>query len=940
LLVIVASVSSTRLVALLAGAWTALAACVSFGAIAFAGAPSGALAAAPGARIGALPSDVWHLALAVLAGVAVTGIGWRGRAVAMAVCPLVLVFLPWLPFDVPAAFLLWTGALASLVWIGVGLALIRVAIAQRHVTLSPPPRPVLLPAVLSCVVFATAAWFAAPAIPGGDEPHYLVITQSLLYDRDLRIANNHQRGDYRAYFAGELPPHSIRPGRNGEVYSIHAPGVPALVLPAFAIGGYLGVVVFLVLLSSAGCALAWWLSWRATGSMAAAWFGWAAVTASAPFLLESYTVFPDGPGAVVVLTGFWALMRAGWETEGIEGREGVEGEGIRRINHRSWVPWLLHGLGLAVLPWMHTRFSVLAATLGGLILVRLAHTPNPLAKASAFLALPAISALAWLFFFTVLYGAPDPSAPYGSQPQNVLAFFPNGAGGLLFDQGFGLFATAPVLAIAIAGFIRTRRLAIEWLVVAVPYLLAVATFAMWWAGMSGPARFLVPLLLPLAIPAAYGWAAFTSRGARAVMLTALVVTVWLSAVMAGAGDGRLGYHTRNEGGATAAPWMEWANRVIDLPAGFPAFVPRPVGTALDARVTAAKTGFAATLPWALCLGGASLFLVWFLRKPVPSERPRGSGLRVEGPVASPVAAVALTTLTFGCATMVALSITWRIGGATAETPISAQLEFLGRLASDRMVALDVSTRRRLSIAEAWGMRIAAPIRRGAGAGPRNRALAAFPIVPAGSYVISARRHAAPGSGEGWVMVGVGNDQFAIATQPIAAYDAGVPIELPVKVRGLFIRADEGARDQLDAIELRPVAPPAGRHIDAVARRAVRYESHVVFFIDDRAFPEPSGFWVGGARATVVAIRPDRPRAVALALRNGAAANVVTLQSGGWREEIAMQAGEERRVDVPIDAPRGAALVTIRSSAGFRPSQVDPASRDTRFLGVYVRTLEP
>jgi hypothetical protein len=921
LLVIVAPVSSTRLVALLAGAWTALAACVSFGAIAFAGAPAGSLGTDPGARIGVVPADAWHLALALLAGLVVAILGWRGRAVAIAVSPLVLVFLPWLPFDVPPAFLAWTGALASLVWIGVGFALLRlateVALRPRHVTLFPPPRPVLVAAGLSGAVFATAAWFASPAIPGGDEPHYLVITQSLLYDRDLRIENNHQRGDYRAYFAGDLAPHSMRRGRDGEVYSIHAPGVPALVLPAFAIGGYHGVVVFLVLLSAAGCALAWWLAWRATGSLAAAWFGWAAVTASAPFLLESFTVFPDAPGAIVVATGFWALMRAGWERQGIEGGEGS--------GRRNWVPWLMHGLALALLPWLHTRFSVLAATLGGLVLVRLAHTPNPLAKASAFLALPAISAIAWLFFFTIIYGAPDPSAPYGSQSPNSLAFFPNGAGGLLFDQGFGLFATAPALLIAIAGLVRTRRLAIEWLVVAVPYLFAVATYAMWWAGMSAPARFLVPLLLPLAIPAACGWAAFTSRGARAVMVTSLIVTVWLSAVMAGAGGGRLGYHTRNEGGATAAPWMEWANHVVDLPSAFPAYVPRPILPDPGGRVSrahAARAGFTATVPWALCLGGASFFLVWFLYR----RRVR------------PETAPAITTLTFGCAAMVAMSITWRLDSVRPETPAPAQMDVLRRLASDRVVAIDLSARRRVSVAEAWGMRIVTPIGRAARPAVRNRPLAAFPGVPAGSYVISTRRRAAAGSAEGWVMVGIGNDQFAIVTQPIAAFDAGIPIELPVNVRALLIRADEGAREQLDAIELRPLGRPASALSMEVARRAVRYDTTVVFFLDDRAFPEPSGFWVGGARDTIVAIRPDRPRPIALALRNGAVANAVTLESGSWREAITLQAGEERRIDVPLDASRGAALVTIRSSAGFRPSEVDPASRDTRFLGVYCRLL--
>ena len=306
MLVIVAPVSTSRIAALLAGAWTAAAAWVSFGGIAFTG-PNGA-------RIGVLPAGLAYFAIALLAALIVSVTLWRARppAMAAAIAPLVLVFLPWLPFDVPAAFLAWTGTLGTLPWIAVAGAL--VAIADPRVSLrGPGRRPALLPGVLAAVVFGLAAVQVSPSLPGGDEPHYLVITQSLLYDRDLRIENNHQRGDYRAYFAGDLAPHSVRRGQNGEIYSIHAPGVPAVVAPAFAIGGYPGVVVFLILLSAAGCALAWWLAWRVTGSVAAAWFGWAAVTLAAPFLLESFTVFPDGPGAVIVLTGFWALLRAEWE---------------------------------------------------------------------------------------------------------------------------------------------------------------------------------------------------------------------------------------------------------------------------------------------------------------------------------------------------------------------------------------------------------------------------------------------------------------------------------------------------------------------------------------------------------------------------------------------------------------------------------------------------
>jgi len=96
LFVIVAPVTSSRLVALLAAAWAGLAAYVSFGAIAFTG--------AGGARLGVLPVDATHLILAALAGLVVLAIGLReGRAtpVAFAVSPLVLVFLPWLPFAAP-----------------------------------------------------------------------------------------------------------------------------------------------------------------------------------------------------------------------------------------------------------------------------------------------------------------------------------------------------------------------------------------------------------------------------------------------------------------------------------------------------------------------------------------------------------------------------------------------------------------------------------------------------------------------------------------------------------------------------------------------------------------------------------------------------------------------------------------------------------------------
>jgi hypothetical protein len=270
------------------------------------------------------------------------------------------------------------------------------------------------------------------------------------------------------------------------------------------------------------------------------------------------------------------------------------------------------------------------------------------------------------------------------------------------------------------------------------------------------------------------------------------------------------------------------------------------------------------------------------------------------------------------------------------TVTTAQMEVLRRLSAGRVAAVSLSPPHRLSVDEAWAMPMQVAVRRGRGGRP-NVPLVAFPAVPAGSYQLSVRRR----GGDGLVMVGVGNDQFNIVMQPIAAYDAGLRIDLPVDVRALLVRTDEGARAQLEGVELRPLTRAAARLTPDTARRAVRYGDTVAFFLDDRAFPEPSGFWVGGARDTSVVLQPDASRPVSLLVRNGASANTVTIESGAWKDAFAMNPGEERRVDLPAD-PQGAAarLLRFSSAAGFRPSDVNPGSRDTRLLGVFVRTENP
>ena len=848
-------------------------------------------------RIGLISYSLPTLALAAVAGAFVWWAVRRGSSL-WPLLLLVLVLVPWLPLPLPAVVLAWSGRISWLVW--VAIVAIMAASGPR---LRPGPVSIRGPALAALLAFAIGAlafWQVRALLPAGDEPHYLVIAQSLLKDGDLRIENNHRQGDYRAYFAGELPPDFRVRGRNREIYSIHAPGVPALIAPAFLLGGYRGVVVFLLLLSAAGSALAWHLAREVTGRDDAAWFGWAAVTCSATWVFHSFAVFPDGPGAVAVLSGVWALHRAQKEIE----------------THADRVtPWFWHGAALALLPWMHTRFAALAGALGALVLLRLGATPNALSKAGAFLSAPTVSAIAWIGSFVAIYGTPDPSAPYGAEPGSF-AFVPDGLAGLLFDQRFGLFAYAPVLLFAVAGIVfmarrpALRRQAIELVFVVVPYLVVVTYVAMWWGGTSAPARFVVPVLPWMAIPAAVAWMSLSTRTARVLAAAALVFTCFATAALVLPEEGRLAFSTREE----YARWLEWLNGTVDLGRGLPIWW-RERETPL----------FRGIVVWSAWAAAGWLVLRAIETRPLLVDRARFSTV-----------AALVMTLAATCA----LSTTWRAERVDGRSPVAAQLQSLRRLATEnRLLVLGLTEGKRLDRdSVASRMRITPPFSTvPGGAGRNDRPLYAIPAVPAGDY----RLRFSTGALEGWTMIGIGRDQFAIDTEPLGKTSGTIELNFPVAVRAIMVRVDEEARRNIHGLTLEPIrlVPPAHRLSDGVARRAVHYAGAIVYFLDDRSFPEPEAFWIGGKRDSAIVLQPDVPQAAAaLLVRNGAAENTLIVQAAGWRDTIQLAPGEERRIEAPLDTERRATLVRFTTSAGFTPSNVDPKSRDSRFLGVWVKVL--
>jgi len=70
----------------------------------------------------------------------------------------------------------------------------------------------------------------------GDEPHYLLISHSLLDDGDLDLSNNYSNRDYTKYMPShvKLSPHIAV--HTGTRYSFHSPGISFLMFPFYALG--------------------------------------------------------------------------------------------------------------------------------------------------------------------------------------------------------------------------------------------------------------------------------------------------------------------------------------------------------------------------------------------------------------------------------------------------------------------------------------------------------------------------------------------------------------------------------------------------------------------------------------------------------------------------------------------------------------------------------
>lgn len=364
----------------------------------------------------------------------------------------------------------------------------------------------------------------------GDEPHYLLITHSLLHDGDFNLKNNYASRDYEAYMPpGGLPlvAHIHSLPEKDAAYSFHSPGVSILMLPFYAAGealGRRGLVLLLRLgMSLLGAAFVLQLylfALREFKKEGPALGLWALAGFTSPVFFYSVHIYPEMAAALLSL---WLFRLA-------------------RHGHSFSAPkLLLCGAAFGAFVWFHAiKYPLLLVPLFLYFTWALLRRHGVGWRFAWVLAGTAFLGGLYLFFQKSLYGSLSFSTVSWQGPMSgaeSLSFFNRILAGIPFrfrwetlagyflDQKDGLLLYAPVYVFAFLGMIVMARRRIRDLLLLVglagPYIL-VQAFLTQRTGYAPQARPLVSVVWALAIP--IGWfLAHNSKKFFSSLLTAAAV---------------------------------------------------------------------------------------------------------------------------------------------------------------------------------------------------------------------------------------------------------------------------------------------------------------------------------------------------------------------------------------------------------------------------------
>jgi hypothetical protein len=313
----------------------------------------------------------------------------------------------------------------------------------------------------------------------GDEPYYLLITESLLEDADTNLANNYLNRDYLKFTGRELKPQESDMERPGAIVSEHTVVLPALLLPAYAAAGKYGATAMMCVLAALLASNLYLLAGLLGATSSVARLTSLFASLSPPFLCYAARIWPEVPAGLLSVYAFRKILETGREEPG-----------------RRRLPALLAALlAVGLLAALKSRYLLIAAPLGVLMLVSLRKS-----KAALLAVLSGAAALAGA---VALINILSTGHVLRVHRLSELEFQP-AAGylrallGLFLDHAFGLLPLAPIYLLAAPGllllFYRERGLFFKVVSLFPLYLFLVCSRGNWYGEWAPPPRYLVCLM--------------------------------------------------------------------------------------------------------------------------------------------------------------------------------------------------------------------------------------------------------------------------------------------------------------------------------------------------------------------------------------------------------------------------------------------------------------
>ncbi|MGO9643719.1 MAG: hypothetical protein ACLPY5_03110 [Candidatus Bathyarchaeia archaeon] len=313
----------------------------------------------------------------------------------------------------------------------------------------------------------------------GDEPHYVVIIKSLARGHLYVEVYSDPRPEWTTW---PYSWHAVK-GPDGHFYSTHGIGFPILAASFYIIGGSLGVILFIPLVTSLVNLFQYFACRRITGDdyvsfITALVMGFATLVCA-----YSNQFYPELLMALLLLISLNLVLKYGL-TNSVQVAIG-----------------LLIGYGFL----LKAAFAAIVAGYGlalFIICIRKRRLNFVL-----FVAPVAVWFAAFCFYNTTAFGNPF-AVPLASGESGYNQIIATNAifatTGLIFDRYRGLLPYSPILLLSILGLkplIKERSdvFALATAAVLAEYLVS-SLFTHWWAGWSLPARYLISVLPLFSLP--------------------------------------------------------------------------------------------------------------------------------------------------------------------------------------------------------------------------------------------------------------------------------------------------------------------------------------------------------------------------------------------------------------------------------------------------------